>query len=145
MNRFIKEVVFPSGPSCKCALAPILFVLRLIVGGLMLIHGIQKLDAYEALATTFPDPIGLGSTLSLQLAIFAELVCSLAVIAGFMFRLALIPIIFTMCVATFVVLGGAGWNAQELAVIYLLLALLLIVTGPGRWSLDALIGNRQSR
>lgn len=145
MNRYLRAIVFPDAPTKPYASDWILLLLRLIVGGLMLVHGCQKVAAYDTLVNTFPDPIGLGGALSLQLAILAEFLCSLAVIFGFMFRLALIPIIVTMIVATFVVMGGMGWSMQELPAIYLILSLLLLISGPGRLSADRLITVRFSK
>ncbi len=142
MNGFLRRVVFPAGPTNPYASDWVLLVLRLIVGGLMIVHGFQKVFAYSTLVNTFPDPIGLGGALSLQLAILAEFLCSFAVIFGFIFRLALIPIIVTMVVAGFVVMLPMGWSGMELPVLYLLLSLLLIVAGPGRYSLDWLIVRR---
>ena len=37
------------------------------------------------------DPLGIGSQLSLVLAIFGEMVCSMAFIFGFLYRLAMLP------------------------------------------------------
>jgi len=55
-----------------------LFILRLIVGSFMLTHGYGKfvqLIGNEPIQ--FADPIGLGETVSLVLAVFAEFFCSL--------------------------------------------------------------------
>lgn len=123
----------------------VLLALRIIVGGLMLVHGIQKAVNYEALSATFPDPICLGGGLSLGLAVFAELACSLGVIFGVLYRLALIPMIFTMCVAAFVVMRHAPWSSQELPVMYLALLVLMFAAGAGRLSVDALVGRWLSK
>lgn len=84
-------------------------------------------------------------TVSLQLAIFAEFLCSLGVITGFLFRLSLIPVMFTMCVAAFVVLGGAPWGQRELPVSYLIVFVIMFISGPGRISLDSLVGRKSRR
>lgn len=135
MNKTLREIVFPFGPNTAFASDGILLILRLMSGGLMAVHGVQKIMAFEALSTAFPDPIGLGSQTSVILAIFAELLCSLAVIGGLLFRLALLPLIFTMCVAVSVMWPG-GFNALELPLLYLLIFALMLVTGPGRFSMD---------
>ena len=49
---------------------------------LLMNHGIQKWSNFQELSTAFPDPLGIGSPLSLGLAIFGELVCSMAFIIG---------------------------------------------------------------
>lgn len=138
MNALVRQIIFPAGPKGSGA-GWTLFGLRLIVGVLMLIHGVQKVSAYDVLSTTFPDPLGMGSQLSLNLAIFAEVLCSVAVICGFMFRLALIPLMVTMIVAGFLVTSAGGWAAQELPVLFLLIYALMFLSGPGRYSLDSYI------
>ena len=143
MDKIIRESIFPSGPRSAAATGWILLAVRIIFGGLLLVHGIQKIMAYDTLCATFPDPIGLGSKYSSQLAIFAEFFCSLGVITGALFRLALIPIIITMWTAAFVTLKGAPWSQVELPVSYLIVFALLFVSGPGRLSLDALVGGRR--
>jgi hypothetical protein len=77
--------------------------------------------------------------MSLYLAIFAEVICSAAVIVGAFYRLALIPLIFTMGVAVIVVHNGQSFAAKELALIFLVIFVLLFVMGAGRYSLDNMI------
>lgn len=139
MNNILRNFIFPGNGLSSSASDWVVLAIRLIFGTLMLIHGVQKIMSYDALSASFPDPIGLGSRLSLQLAIFAELFCSLGVITGLLFRLAVIPIIFTMCMAAFVAMKGMPWAQRELPVSYLLVFVLLFLSGPGRLSLDALI------
>jgi DoxX. len=79
----------------------LLLVARIIFGSLLLYHGIQKLGSFSELSSSFPDPLGVGSQLSLSLAIFGELVCSLGFIFGLLYRLAMIPMIFTMGIVFF--------------------------------------------
>ena len=61
-----------------------LVVLRVTAGLTMLLgHGWGKLTGFSEMAATFPDPIGLGSRISLGLTVFAEVFCSIALIVGF--------------------------------------------------------------
>ena len=123
-------------------MSAMILVLRLLFGGLMLWHGITKIENFEGLVAVFPNPLGLGSRLSLCLAIFAEVFCSVAVIVGAFFRLALVPLIFTMCVAMFVVHNGQAFAAKELALIFLVIYVMLMLVGAGRYSLDNIIAVR---
>ena len=43
-----------------------LLALRLLFGGLLLMHGIMKIIDFDVLSVSFPDPIGIGSTYSLD-------------------------------------------------------------------------------
>ena len=101
----------------------------------------QKLQGFESLSATFPDPLGIGSQLSLSMAIFGELVCSTAVIFGFLTRLAIIPMAFTMTVAFFITHGGSLAEG-ELAFAYLVVFVLLFFAGPGKYSIDGLLAGK---
>lgn len=114
-----------------------LFVLRVAFGVFMLVHGIQKLIGFSELAGKFPDPIGIGSQLSLIMAIGAEVGCSILLILGLGTRLAVIPLAFTMIVALFIVHAADPWKVKELAALYLAVYAVISITGPGRCSLDA--------
>ncbi|MCI6161364.1 MAG: DoxX family protein [Prevotellaceae bacterium] len=118
-----------------------LLVSRFVFGLLLASHGWQKLMGFKTMSTQFPDPLGVGSDISLALAIFGELACSLSFVFGFLSRLVLIPMIFTMCVAFFTAHGGSIAEG-ELAFSYMVLFLLLLLAGPGRFSIDALIGKK---
>ena len=120
----------------------LLLAVRIIFGGLLMSHGIAKLQNFEALSATFPDPLGVGSRVSLVLAVFGEVVCAAGCVAGLFYRLALIPMVFTMCVAFFAVHGGDPFAARELALVYLVVFVLMYVAGPGRYAADTLIAQR---
>lgn len=117
-------------------LSGILLAVRIIFGGLLFYHGFTKIMALNALSFTFPDPLGIGAPTSLWLVIFAEVFCSLACIFGLLFRLSLLPIIFSMGVAFFVAHAGDPFAAKELSLVYLLVFIILYITGPGSYALD---------
>ena len=133
MNFLFPQNTYPNSVSL------FLLALRVLLGGVMMWHGISKMTNYETLVLTFPNPIGLGSHLSLYLAIFAELFCSVGVIFGAFYRLALVPIIFTMIVALFWVHRAQPFASKELAFIYMWVFAMLFVMGAGRFSLDNII------
>ena len=89
----LKRFLFPTNPN-GVFISVILLVVRIVFGILMMNHGIDKWANYQELSTVFPDPLGIGSPLSLGLAIFGELACSMAFIIGFLYRLAMIPCLF---------------------------------------------------
>lgn len=122
-----------------------LFVLRVGIGCLMLVHGLQKLMGFGALSGGFPDPIGLGSQLSLSMAIGAEVGCSVLLILGLGTRLAVVPLAFTMLIALFVVHADDPWKVKELAAVYLLVYTSLLLTGAGQFSLDHLWLNKRNQ
>ncbi|MCI6619366.1 MAG: DoxX family protein [Prevotella sp.] len=121
--------------------ATLLLAARVIFALLLASHGLQKLQGFESLSASFPDPLGIGSQLSLSMAIFGELVCSTAVIFGFLTRLAIIPMAFTMTVAFFITHGGSLAEG-ELAFAYLAVFVLLFFAGPGKYSIDGLLAGK---
>ena len=134
----LKQLLFPAKPD-GTATSAMLLIARIVFGILLMNHGIQKWSNFQELSTAFPDPIGLGSSISLGLAIFGELVCSMGFIFGFLYRLAMIPMIFTMGVAFFVIHGNDPFSLKELAFVYLVIFILMYIAGPGKFSLDRLI------
>lgn len=132
------KFLFPSSPNNTGA-SLFLLVLRIFFGLLLMNHGIQKWGGFHELSATFPDPMGVGSPLSLGLAIFGELICSMAFIIGLLYRLAMIPMIFTMGMAFFVIHGNDAFAAKELALIYLVVFILMYISGPGKFSVDYLL------
>lgn len=122
-----------------------LLILRVGLGAFILIgHGWGKLAGFGELAGNFPDPIGLGSTASLVLAIFAEVLCALLIIIGLGTRFAAAPLLVTMLVAAFVVHADDPWNKKEFALLYAIPFLTLLFTGGGRFALDGLIERRKN-
>lgn len=118
-----------------------LFLLRAIVSCFMLVHGVGKWQMLMSGMDTsqFPDPLGVGHTTSLGLAVFAEVVCSGLLFIGFATRLVVIPLIVTMVIAVFVVHGSQGFQERELGSLYLAIYLLLFFTGSGKYSVDHFI------
>ena len=117
-----------------------LLLLRVGVGTIMATsHGWGKLSTFSEQAASFPDPLGVGSQLSLTLAVGAEFFCSIALVLGLCTRLASIPLIVTMLVAACIIHGDDPWAKKELAVMFLIPFTVLLLTGPGRFSLDCLL------
>lgn len=115
-------------------------------GALILSHGLAKIPALLARPVQFFDPLGLGAGPSLGLAIFAEVVCALAVIVGYRSRLACLPLIVNFAVIVLVIHGlQVPGDRGELALLYLVAFLVLCLTGPGRYSLDYRRGARSHR
>ena len=135
----IYNFLFPSKPNSTGA-SLFLLALRIFFGLLLMNHGIQKWSSYQELSIAFPDPLGVGSPVSLGLAIFGELVCSMAFIVGILYRLAMLPMIFTMGMAFFVIHGNDPFAVKELAFIYLVVYVLMYIIGPGKFAVDHWLG-----
>jgi len=120
-----------------------LLVLRAWLGlDMAFAHGLGKLTAYSSNAASFADPLGLGSALSMALAVFAEFFCSLALALGVFTRAAVIPLITTMLVAALIVHADDPFQRKELAFLFLGSYLTVLITGPGKYSLDRIFQRR---
>lgn len=140
----IYSFLFPT-KSNTTKVSLLLLAVRIIFGILLMNHGIQKWTNFQELSAVFPDPLGVGSPLSLGLAIFGELACSMAFIIGFLYRLAMIPMVFTMAVAFFVIHGNDSFATKELAFVYLVVFILMYIIGPGKFAVDRWIGKALSQ
>ena len=112
-----------------------LLIMRASAGAFMLTHGFPKLMKLVNGEMGFADPFGLGQPISLVLAVFAEVVCSVLVIAGVGTRLATIPLIVTMSVAAFMVHGNDSFQRKEMALLFLVTFITILVFGGGKYSL----------
>ena len=131
----LKRFLFPVKPD-GTFISVILLIVRVVFGVMLMNHGIDKWANYQELSAVFPDPLGIGSPLSLGLAIFGELACSMAFIIGFLYRLAMITMIFTMCVAFFIVHADDPFAVKDLAFVYLVVFVLVYIVGPGKFAVD---------
>jgi putative oxidoreductase len=122
------------------AFSAAMLLLRLGVGILMMAHGYDKLVHFGDLQHKFMNFMGMGSTMSLALLVFAEFFCSLFLIIGLFTRLAAIPLIIATCVMVFKAHNGEVFGDGETAAIYLAGYLVLLLVGPGRVSVDSMIG-----
>ena len=121
-----------------------LLILRIAGGALMLTHGIGKMESlFGTDPIQFPDPIGLGATTSLALAVFAEVVCAALLILGLATRFAAIPLLITMLVAVFVVHIADPFANQELPLLYATIYVVILIAGAGKFSIDNMVFNKQ--
>ncbi|GAB1403351.1 DoxX family protein [Lentimicrobium sp.] len=114
-----------------------LLLLRIVIGIFMLTHGMGKFSTFfGADPIQFSDPIGVGATASLALAVFAEVFCSLLLIFGIATRLAAIPLLITMLVAALIVHANDGFGRQELPLLYAAVFFAIAIAGAGKISID---------
>ena len=117
-----------------------LLFLRITIGIFMLTHGFGKLTMlFEGGPVQFADPIGIGPTASLILAVFAEVLCSILLIFGIATRFAVIPLLITMLVAVLIVHSDDAFRVKEMALLYLSVFISILIAGAGKISIDNLI------
>jgi putative oxidoreductase len=112
--------------------------MRIFIGAMMLTHGIGKLQNYNAIDNSFPDPLGISSAASFTFITLAEVGCSVLIIMGLFTRLATLPLIFGMFVATFLAFPDKSFAEGELSFVYMGIYIMLLISGGGKYALDAL-------
>jgi len=124
-----------------------LLATRLVFGGALALHGLQKLSSpFGWMGPDAPVPGFLQF-----LAFLAEFGGGLALMFGFLSPLAALGVIATMSVAVFMAHGADPWVAapgqasKEAALGYLTFGLLMLLAGPGQFSLDALWMGKKTR
>lgn len=138
MKQILRNILHPG--IYPLHINTVLLILRLLAGFFMLTHGMGKLQALtRSEPIMFRDPLGVEATLSLALAVFSEVFCSILLIAGFGTRLVALPLLFTMTVASLVVHINDGFGKQELPFLYAAIYLIIITMGAGKYSLDYLV------
>ena len=133
----VRDFLSPYIKSAKINWASL--ILRVGLGVLMIPHGYGKYTRFDNLGDRFMDFIGLGSTVSLSLAIFAELICSALLILGLGTRAILIPLIITMITAAFIAHGADPLGDKEPSLMYLIGYVSIFIMGAGKYSLDAMV------
>ncbi len=122
----------------------LILVIRLFVGISMMTHALPKVEKLIANDNIeFINFLGLGSAISLVLVVFAEFLCSVFIIFGFLTRFSTIPLMITMLVAFFVVHGSDPYTTKELSLVYFFFYLTLLILGSGKFSLDFLFSKKE--
>ncbi|WP_394971771.1 DoxX family protein [uncultured Croceitalea sp.] len=114
-----------------------LALLRIGVSSMMIFgHGLSKFQNLVAGNFEFPNPLGIGATPSLFLAVIGEFIAPILILVGYKTRLASIPAAITMAVAFFAVHIADPFKIQEKALFYLLAFTVIALLGPGKYSID---------
>jgi putative oxidoreductase len=129
-------------------------ILRLTLGLVMLPHGMQKLFGwfggygFNGTMHFFTDNMGIPYVFAL-LAILAESLGALGLIAGLFTRISALGVGITIAVGALMVhlpngffmnwFGNQPGEGFEYHILIVGMAITLILTGGGRWSLDSLI------
>lgn len=117
-----------------------LLILRVSMGFSMLIlHGWVKFQNFNTIAPKFMRLFDVvPSNISLGMAIFAEVVCSVLLIVGFFTRFAALNLVITMAVAFFIYHKRelSGPESGELALVYLIGFATLVFAGGGKYAAD---------
>ena len=110
--------------------------LRIVPSIMLITHGLPKFQKLISGDFEFGDPIGIGATPSLFLAVIGEFICPILIIIGFKTRWMAVPPAITMLVAGFIVHSADPFGTKEKAFLFLAFFTAIILLGPGKYSID---------
>ena len=113
-----------------------LALLRIAPSIMLITHGLPKFQKLISGNFEFGDPIGIGATPSLFLAVIGEFICPILIIVGFKTRWMAVPPAITMVVAGFIVHSADPFGTKEKAFLFLVFFIAIILLGPGKFSID---------
>ena len=141
--RRLVDVIFKGEPLSPRGVSVTVLILR-VFAGVMIPYGIGKIEGFEQYSENFfEDPIGIGMVPSLVLTIFAQVVCSSALVLGLFTRAAAIVLAFNMLVASRYHLFD-DFATLSLPLLFLGIYVVLILFGGGRYSVDHAIFGRKA-
>lgn len=117
-----------------------ILLMRIVFGFYMMMSGYDKLVHFAEKKASFMDFLGMGSTTSLVLVVFAEFFCAMFVMIGLFTRLSSIPVVICMSVALFKAHHGDVMNTGAHAAMFLAVFLTILIVGPGKFSVDGFSG-----
>ena len=141
------DVIFKGEPISPRGVSVTVLILRVFAGAMMIPYGIGKIEGFEQYSENFfEDPIGIGMVPSLVLTIFAQVVCSSALVLGLFTRAAAIVLAFNMLVASRYHLFDDfdDFATLSLPLLFLGIYVVLILFGGGRYSVDHAIFGRKA-
>ena len=116
-----------------------MLLLRVGAGALVIPYGYDKLIHFADKRNSFMNVMGIGSTASLSLVIFAEFFCGMFVVLGLFTRLAVIPLVVSMSVVVFKAMHADFFGRGKDGTMFLICFVAILLCGPGKASADALI------
>jgi putative oxidoreductase len=119
-----------------------LLLLRLVTGAFLIyqshdnIFSAARMDEFEKFLTRFGFP---SVELLAPLCVWAQFLCGIAFVIGFLTRWAGLITVFVFVVAVYMVHWPQDFNGWWPALILVFLGILFATEGPGRYSVDARI------
>ena len=136
MKTRLKTRIFSVDSSTRTRATTLLLFRVLVSLSMINTHGIKKILHFEDTVKNIPDPLQLGGEISTVMAITANVIAPLFVIAGFATRIAVLPILSITLTGFFIVHKADPWAVKDVPLLYSLAYLLILFLGPGKYSLD---------
>lgn len=119
--------------------------LRLFVGLMLMQFGVRQWVHFGEAVQTFPEILGMPSSLGLSVLIAIEVFCSLFIMFGFVTRIMIVPPFIAMVIAEYHILHDVaqtvpyelGWEQPGyVPILFLGIYFFLLLVGPGKISID---------
>lgn len=120
------------------------FLIRVFLGVLLIIHGKEVFDAVKMQEYVKWDSFKASSVLP-YLGKGAEFVAGVLLLLGLFTRVAALIIISTFLYITYMVGNGKFWMEDQHPFMFVLFGLLFLFTGPGAFSMDKWIYRKIKR
>ncbi|MBS1743902.1 MAG: DoxX family protein [Bacteroidetes bacterium] len=117
-----------------------MLLLRIVFGILLMNHGYGKLSHFTDTSQHMPQFLGMSSSITTALVVFAEFFCALFVILGLFTRFAAMIIVINMSYALIVAHKWDVFSTGEMATLFLGAFFVLLLIGPGKISVDGMSG-----
>lgn len=135
MLSFFTKILDSHYESQKVNIALLIFRIGI---GLSLIntHGLPKLMDIQGAIEHIPDPFGMGGTISVIVAITANIVCASFLVLGLFTRFSALFIMGLTLTGLFMVHWADPWKVKDVPYMYSLANALIIMLGAGKYSMD---------
>lgn len=137
MKQIVRLFTVPAGSRCFNLLL-LLFRVAISVQ-LIVVHGLKKLGIGVDNIEIIPNPFGFPAYINNIMAISANIVFPLFVIAGIFTRVATIPVLAVTLTGYFVVHRNDPMLVSDVPFMYSVSFLFILFSGAGKFSLDHLL------
>lgn len=110
--------------------------LRIVIGGMLLLHNIDKQQHYNEIIDSYPSMDGIGGATWFLLFSVVESVAAVMLIVGWRIRLASTALILGTIIAMTLYFPQPSTVTLELRGIYVFLYIYIFIAGGGLYSLD---------
>lgn len=127
--------------SCRSDWA--ILYLRIVFGGILLLHNVSKMQDYNVVIESYHQLLGIGGATWYVAFSVVEVVCAFMLIIGRWVRPAAVVLILGTLAGMIIYFGLTSTQTIELNAIYILIYILFVITGGGYYSMDEVYCRRR--